>query len=144
MSSEAIENLRQALEATLQAAKWLRRSYDMVSSPPFGELDKSDWDTLEALSSRFARLSDLLLQKLYRAIDRVELQLPGSLIDVVNRAEKRGLVDDVNGIRDMRDLRNEIAHEYKIDDLLAHYEEIYQMTPELLEMVKRAEGYIRI
>ena len=143
MKSDAVLNLEEALSAILQVKEWLLRSYEMSPEPLYAnDLAKSDWDTLEALSCRFARLSDLLIQKLFRAIDRAKLQGPGSLIDVVNRAEKRGLNEGVDCIRNIRDLRNEIAHEYKINDLLSHYAEIYKSTPVLFQMIERAQAYV--
>ena len=69
------------------------------------------------MTSRFARLSDIIIQKLLRGLDRYELEPSGSTIDVINRAERRGLIDSAGCWRDLRELRNEIAHEYVADGL---------------------------
>ncbi len=69
-------------------------------------------ESVEAFSSRFARTVDLLVNKVLRSLDRAELLAPGTLIDVVNRAEKRGLVARAADLREMKDVRNIIAHDY--------------------------------
>jgi len=55
---------------------------------------------------------DLLVNKVLRSLDRVELKPEGTLLDVVNRAEKRGFVDRALELREMKDVRNIIAHDY--------------------------------
>jgi uncharacterized protein YutE (UPF0331/DUF86 family) len=55
---------------------------------------------------------DLLVNKVLRSLDRVELKPEGSLLDVINRAEKRGLVAQGVELREMKDVRNMIAHDY--------------------------------
>ena len=47
---------------------------------------------MENLTSRFSRTIDLIVNKVFRSIDYVELEDSGTLIDVVNRAEKRELI----------------------------------------------------
>ena len=44
-----------------------------------------------------------------RSLDRVELKPEGTLLDVVNRAEKRGFVGQSEELREMKDVRNMIA-----------------------------------
>ena len=66
----------------------------------------------EAFTARFVRAVDLLVNKLLRSLDRVELNPEGTLLDIINRAEKRGLVGRAEELRDMKDVRNMIAHDY--------------------------------
>lgn len=69
-------------------------------------------ESAEAFTSRFARSVDLLVNKVLRSLDRVEMNAEGTLLDVVNRAEKRGFVEDAEELREMKDVRNLIAHDY--------------------------------
>jgi uncharacterized protein YutE (UPF0331/DUF86 family) len=69
-------------------------------------------ESAEAFTGRFARAVDLLVNKVLRSLDRVELKPEGTLLDVVNRAEKRGLVARAEELREMKDVRNMIAHDY--------------------------------
>jgi hypothetical protein len=96
---------------------------------------------LEALTGRFARLVDMLIQKVYRSIDAVEFVGGGTLIDALNRADKRGLIDSLHEMRLLKDLRNDIAHEYIIARLNLLHEEVLAYTPKLLELVDRAVHY---
>lgn len=75
-------------------------------------MDADQLESVEVFCSRFARTVDLLVNQVLRGLDRAELQAQGTLIDVVNRAEKRGLVEHAETLREMKDLRNIIAHDY--------------------------------
>jgi len=125
------------------ASKWLQRSFEQcqpidVTKP----LTAEQYDALENLSSRFARVVDILINKLYRAIDVAELLEAGSLIDTINRAVKRGLLEDNQTARTLKDIRNEIVHEYVVEDLKNLQLEILRYTTILLELVKVALSYI--
>ena len=100
--------------------------------------NEDDFDKLENLTSRFARLTDLLINKMYRAIDLVELKQPGSLIDTINNAEKNHLIDSVDQARTLKDIRNEIAHEYKLEDQQHLFNEVMLESLELLKLSKKA------
>jgi len=47
-------------------------------------------ERFESLTSRFARLADLLVQRIFRLIDDIELADAGTVLDRIYRAEKRG------------------------------------------------------
>jgi hypothetical protein len=142
MSELAHEHLMDTWQNCQQAVHWLERSYKKSPSPPYEDVEADDWDQLEALSGRFGRLTDIILHKLFRAMDRYEFEEAGSLLDSSNRAVKRGLIGSVDTLRDLKDIRNEIVHEYAVDDLNALYEDIYRATPELLNLVKRVADYL--
>ena len=70
-------------------------------------------ESFEALTSRFARLSDIIIQKILRFFDVLDLEEAGTVRDRINRAEKKGVVKSADDFIKIRILRNEIAHEYK-------------------------------
>lgn len=125
------------------ASKWLQRSLEQCqpidNTKP---LTAEQYDALENLSSRFARVVDILINKLYRAIDVAELLEAGSLIDTINRAVKKGLLEDNQTARTLKDIRNEIVHEYVVENLKNLQLEILRYTTILLELVKVALSYI--
>lgn len=135
-------NLMETWRNCQQAVQWLERSYKNSPSPPYEDVEADDWDQLEALSGRFGRLTDIVLHKLFRAMDRYEFEETGSLLDSSNRAVKRGLIESVDALRDLKDLRNEIVHEYAVEDLNGLYDDIYRATPGLLNLVKRVAEYL--
>jgi len=69
-------------------------------------------ESAEAFTGRFTRSVDLLVNKVLRSLDRMELNPEGTLLDVIHRAEKRGLVDRAEELREMKDARNMIAYDY--------------------------------
>ena len=69
-------------------------------------------ESAEAFTGRFARSVDLLVNKVLRSLDRLELKPEGTLLDVIHRAERRGLIDRADELREMKDVRNMIAHDY--------------------------------
>lgn len=100
-----------------------------------------DLERLESMASRFARLADLLTQRLMRLADDLELESAGSLLDRLRRAEKRGWVDHDGELVRIRELRNLVAHEYEDEDLAALYREILRLAPTLLITVQRVTAW---
>lgn len=95
-------------------------------------------ERLESLASRFARLADLLTQRVARLADMLELESPGSLLDRIRRAEKRGWVATDGALVRARELRNLIAHEYEDADLAELYREVVALSPVLIDAAARA------
>lgn len=142
MSDLARAHLLDTWQSCQQAITWLNRSYEKSPPPPYEKVNPDDWDQLEALAGRFARLTDLVLHKVFRAIDRYEFEETGSLLDSSNRAVRRGLIDSVDALRDLKDLRNEIVHEYALDDLSGLYQDIYEATPKLVKLTDDIGEYL--
>jgi len=138
----ALENLTACSEQLQGALKWLNRSYLQCQSISLEtKFTDEDFDKLENLTSRFARVTDILIHKMYRAIDVVELKQPGSLIDTINNAEKKQLIDSVDQARTLKDIRNEIAHEYILEDQRLIFSEVLTETKQLLKLSEKAITY---
>ncbi|HEY0924884.1 hypothetical protein [Rheinheimera pacifica] len=137
------EYLTQCVTQLNDACRWLQRSYDKCQSFDLSQaLSDDQYDDLENLSSRFARVTDILLNKVYRALDTAELMQPGSLIDTVNRAVKRGVLESPDIARTVKDIRNEIVHEYTVEDLKQLQEEVIAYTKVLLQLVVKVNDYV--
>lgn len=110
----SIDNLFQVLNELDNADFWLKRSWLKCKDlNPEEDLTEQQYDDLEAFTSRFSRASDLLLQKVFRAIDAAELEISGTLLDAANRAEKRGIIENVENIRRIREVRTWRNNSYK-------------------------------
>ena len=134
--------LQESLARLDSAERWLQRSYSLCRDIDFTEeLAEEQYDALETLTSRFARVSDMVLQKVFRNIDKLELEDGGTLLDALNRAEKRGLVESVDQFRLMRELRNEIAHEYSLDELQELFTRVRDYTPALFSIIGKIKAY---
>ena len=71
-----------------------------------------DLERVEALTSRFGRAVDLLTNKVLRALFLFEFEPVGTVLDRVNLAEKRGFVDRADVLKEFKEQRNVIAHDY--------------------------------
>jgi hypothetical protein len=106
--------LGEALAELVQARRHLNYSFQQVAGlpPTLAGASEGQLESAEAFTGRFARSVDLLVNKVLRSLDRVEMQPEGTLLDVVNRAVKRGFVSSAVELREMKDVRNIIAHDY--------------------------------
>ena len=100
-------------------------------------------ESCEALTSRFARLCDLITQRLFRTLDQVELADEGTVLDRLMRAEKRGIIESANEWRELRELRNDIAHDYLIEFSDRVLAEAHRRAPVLLAAVQKITEYVR-
>jgi hypothetical protein len=124
-----------------QAGKRLGESLDRVAEEELDQLAATPEgaERLDALTIRFARLSDLLTQQVFRLADLLELEPEGSLIDRLHRAEKRGWIDSADDWKRIRQLRNSISHEYLPERWKAVVREVLRDAPALLQCVSRIE-----
>jgi hypothetical protein len=138
MKNDKLLLLQEGLAHLTQAANHLSFSYDRTQSVIHQESWTPDeLERLESLSSRFARLSDILTQKMMRLIDELELTPEGTLLDRIQRAEKRGWIESASFLVQIRELRNLIAHEYAADRMPEIYQAVAVLTPTLLAVVPK-------
>ncbi len=134
--------LKELVEALKRQQFWLKHSYDESVKIDLKETySVREFDTLETLTSRFARSIDFLVRKVWRAIDEAEFESQGTLIDVVNRAHKRKLFDDESVVQQIKEIRNDVAHEYLNERLKGLFSDVVKTTPAMLEMVQRTVDY---
>ncbi len=137
-----IANLKENLDILDDALSWFNRSYKKCSEIGIKENYTADeFDIFETLTSRYARVVDILIQKVFRSIDAVEFESYGTMIDVVNRAHKRRLFKSVDEIRRIKDLRNEITHEYVMEDIKNIFKETFLFAPKLMEIINSTKSY---
>ncbi len=138
----SIENLLTNNALLEKQLFWLKHSYDETTKIGLkASYEIEEFDSYENLCSRFSRMIDFLVRKMFRAIDAVEFENQGTLIDTVNNAHKRGLFKNIETIREIKDLRNDIAHEYIDDNLQDLFEDIIRLTPVLITIVETTLQY---
>lgn len=142
--NDATQLLKDNMDALHKANAWLLASYQKCRDISWdAELSLDDMDALEAFSARFSRLIYLLLQKVFRSIEELELTSGGTLLDVIHRFQKRGFDLDEDRLRQMRVLRNLIAHEYLEDHLTELFKEMLNYTPYLSHIVNQTIDYVQ-
>lgn len=141
MTREKLELLLEELIGLQSAANHLGYSLERCRNLIGQEkLPPEELERLESLTSRFARLADLLIQRIFRLIDEIELTGSGTLLDRIYRAEKRGWAEASEMIK-IRELRNLIAHEYASDKMPEIYAVVAAMSPALLAVVPKVIAY---
>ncbi len=128
----------------LKSIDWLKISLERTKD--LKTLEKwslEDYEKVETLFSRYSRSVDILINKVLRGLDFLELEEPLRKLDIVIRAEKRGLVDDYNLLIEMKDLRNELAHEYIEEALKNRLEEVIEKSQLLLKITEKIEQYLK-
>ena len=96
---------------------------------------------LEALTARFARMSDLLMQKVFKTIDEIEGTTPGTVRDRLLQAEKKSIIDNADDFMEIRKVRNRIAHEYEMDALKDIFLFAHKNAHFLIDAIKTAKEY---
>ncbi|HFD78957.1 MAG TPA: hypothetical protein ENK05_01025 [Gammaproteobacteria bacterium] len=100
-------------------------------------------ERLEAFVSRFGRMQDTIADKLLPRWLIALAEKPASQIETLNRAERLGVLDDVEQWLTARALRNRLIHEYMEDpetfagDLLLARD----YTPMLIDVYNRVRAY---
>jgi hypothetical protein len=140
------EELRSLLQKELllleDAAQVLGYSFDKCTNIGLkSEYSPEELESFESLCSRFARLSDIMTQKIFRLLAEIALELPGSVRDRINRAEKWELIDSAETFVDIRMVRNDIAHEYLPEAILDIFKKVMKLTPALLQSVILTKRY---
>jgi len=137
-----IDILRENINALNLSADWVRHSYEQTSTiEQKVKYATEEFDKLENLTSRYARTTDMLVNKVLRSIDTVESEDIGTIIDIMNRAEKRGIVSSAGLLHTIKDLRNNIVHEYKIAEITKFFTDVQKYTPLLLEIIQKVNEY---
>ena len=119
----------------------LEEAMKSAQSIPLDTSDSEDLIRLEALSARFERSIDVLLRTFLRLLDTLEGSEGGTIMDVLTRAEKRGLIDSADEFYDMRHNRNRIAHEYLDIEALEMAAFVRQKATALLESLRKSAAY---
>ncbi|RKX84070.1 MAG: hypothetical protein DRP57_06635 [Spirochaetes bacterium] len=139
-----IELIKNELDIMNRAKDILEYSYKTCSIISIKDTYLNDeLDKFEALTSRFARLSDILTQKIFRLIEYLEMESPGTVRDRINRAEKWGLIDKADDFFLIRELRNSIAHEFLPEAINQIYREVLKYTPVLFKVCDNVTLYIK-
>ena len=85
--------------------------------------------------------ANVFMQKFLKLIDKLERDTDGSVIDRLNRAEKRDIVKSAQDMIKIRDLRNSIAHEYIPEALIDIYRDVLKYCPDLIQACNKAIKY---
>lgn len=104
--------------------------------------DLEEQESYEALTSRFARTSDILTQKVLKTFFMLMQEDIRSIIDGANFLEKIQLIENTDDLLNIRELRNQIAHEYMEQDLPTLFSDILHHVPSLTVIISNIKKAI--
>lgn len=147
MGNQMLKQLKSDFELAERAveifSKSVVKSNRLLEEAKVRQLSDDDRETFESLTSRYGRALDFLIQKLLRTIDRIELTDEGSVLDRINRFKKRDVLRDEVNYALLKDLRNQIVHEYILDETDRVVKEVLNYAPLIEDILLKAKEYCR-
>ena len=104
------------------------------------EYSFEEQESFDSLTSKFSRASDLFTQKVIRTTWLLLHESFVPFIDMINICVKMNMLHSTDEMIGIKDMRNQIAHEYIPDALMELVPEVNQMTQQLVENI----NYCRI
>jgi hypothetical protein len=117
-----------------------------LSAPRYQSLNDDEIEAIDQYLFRFSKLQDTLGKRVFRMIvseyeDNInEL----TFLDILNRLEKIGLLDDVNIWKKLRDVRNDISHQYDDEpqEMAEALNNIFAYKTELISIFDKIELFV--
>jgi len=139
-----IELLKEYFEIVETSATSLQYSFEKCSEIGLKDIyDLEELESFDALTSRFARTSDIFTRKMLRTIFELLDEYPETMADSLNNAEKNGLIKNADRLSEIRKLRNDIAHEYWMESLKKNFERVLDFTPDLLGAINSTASFCK-
>ena len=131
-----------------KSLKWYEKSFKKckkidIANKSLDDLRESEVESLETLAGRYGRTVDILINRILLNLDLIEGEETGRKLDVVIRAEKRGFVKDYSILLELKDLRNELAHEYIDEEIRNRFLEIIEKGDVIMKISEEIEKYIK-
>lgn len=129
--------LLQAAVSTLQLSIIKCQSIGVKKSYTFEELESFD-----SLTSKFNRTSDIFTQKVLRSVWMLLHESFVPFIDMMNKSEKMLILRSADKMIEIRDLRNQIAHEYIPESIRDLVPEVIELTSQLIENIEDCRHFM--
>jgi len=131
---QLLQNSRKTLDKSVEKATKIGQKSDYT----FEEME-----TFDSLTSKFSRTSDIFFQKVLRSIWELLHEDKMPFIDVLNRAEKIGLIHSADQMLQIRDIRNQIAHEYIPEAIQLLIPEVIDLTQILTQNINTCHAFLK-
>jgi hypothetical protein len=130
--------LLQAAVDTLQLSIRKCQLIGIKESYTFEELESFD-----SLTSKFNRTSDIFVQKVLRSVWMLLHESFIPFIDMMNKSEKMLMLRSADKMIEIRDLRNQIAHEYLPEAICDLIPEVIELTSQLIENIENCRRFMK-
>ena len=128
------------LDKAVEILKYSMEKSGKIGIKPGYSLE--ELDVFENLTSRFARATDIYTQKIMKGIVIVLREEAETYIDKANLFEKLEIAN-AEDLKLMRDLRNEISHEYKLKDITELFQPVVEYSGKLIEVIEKTKIFVR-
>ena len=130
--------LLEAAISTLQLSIRKCETIGFKESYTFEELESFD-----SLTSKFNRTSDIFTQKVLRSVWMLLHEPFAPYIDMMNKCEKMMVLMSADQMIEIRDLRNQIAHEYIPEAIRDLVPEVSELSSQLLENIYLCRQFLK-
>lgn len=119
-----------------------------LSAQRYEKLSDDEIEAIDQYLFRFAKLQDALGMRLFKIIvsEYVDTINELTFLDILNHLEKIGILEDVNVWKRLRDIRNDISHQYDDEpqEMAQALNNIFAYKDELLEIFERIVAKVEV
>jgi len=115
-----IKTVQNSVNIIKEMFKYLKKKYSFpINTKTLKKIKQDDYTTLDVIAYRFLKTQSILGEKLFKEIlEYSEFDTVGkSYVEILSELE-RGDIIDVFEWKQLRDLRNTLAHDYPYDEQL--------------------------
>ena len=139
--AEKTELLKMNLETLSKSLARLLESFSVCREIGIkDEFSDQELREFESLTSRFARTVDLFINKSLRSLYKIELEDIETVIDLLNKAEKKEIIESAEVWKKIKELRNSIAHDYDVADFA---NDIFKPTLEYTPVIEKSVASLK-
>lgn len=147
--TKLIKLFHQNFGEAYRSAKLLMSSFERMkhliplSVSSIKDLNPENLDMIDAFRVRFCDLQDSLGNKVFRSLLLLEEEQIGTGIDVINKMEKRGILESFDSFKKVRNIRNAFSHDYPDSDeaKIELLNDAYQNTRILIKILNNVIDY---
>ena len=139
----AVDLLKQHTALLIKSLDTLKRSVKKAES--IGQKPQysfEEMETFDSLAAKFSRTADIFTQKVVRTAWMLLHEGFMPFIDMMNKAEKIMLIDSADQIIEIRDLRNQISHEYIPEAIQELIPEVIRLSADLEKNIEQAVNFL--
>jgi hypothetical protein len=134
-----IEEFELLKKSTLTFDRSLKKCNAIIGKQ---EYSFEEMESFDSLTSKFGRTSDIYTQKVLRTIWLLLHEPFVPFIDLLNKAEKLNIIHSADQLIAIRDMRNQIAHEYIPEAITELIPDVIEFGEILFENIRVTERFI--
>jgi len=119
-----------------------------LSAQRYEKLSDDEIEAIDQYLFRFSKLQDTLGMRLFKMIvsEYVDTINELTFLDILNHLEKIGILEDVNVWKRLRDIRNDISHQYDDEpqEMAQALNNIFAYKDELLKIFERIARKVEV